>query len=68
MYFTNDISVNGTDKKQFYSSIGMQDFKTGEIVQVRQWAGEFSKKELEDIKEQVQAQFDEINSKLSLFI
>ncbi len=68
MYYIKDISVNGTDKKQFYSSVWMQDFTTGEIVQVRQWAGEFSKKELEDMKDQAQAHIEEINLKLSLFI
>lgn len=66
--YTRDVIVNGIAKKQFYKSIGMQDFKTGEIVQVRQWVGEFSKQELEDYKVQATAQLDELNEKIALFI
>lgn len=56
MYFTQDIiDANGIEKKQFYKSIGMQDFETGEIVQVRQFTGEYSKQELIDLRANVLA-------------
>jgi hypothetical protein len=54
MYFTQDIvDANGIAKKQFYTSIGMQDFTTWEIVQVRQFVGEHSKQELIDLQASV---------------
>ena len=50
-YFTQDIiDANGVEKKQFYKSLGAQDFISGEIVQTRQFVGEFTKQELIDLK------------------
>lgn len=51
LYITKDIvTAEWVTKKQFYSSVGMQDFTTWEIVQIRQFVGEFSKQELIDLR------------------
>lgn len=46
-YFTKDIvTADGVTKKQFYTSLGCEDFTTGEIVQTRQFVGEHTQAEL----------------------
>ena len=53
-YFTKDIvTANGVTKKQFYKSLGCEDFTTGEIVQTRQFVGEHTQAELVAMKEAV---------------
>lgn len=50
-YFTQDIvTAEGVTKKQFYKSIGAQDFTTGEIVQTRQFVGEHTQAELVEMR------------------
>jgi hypothetical protein len=53
-YFTKDIvDANGVTKKQFYKSLGCEDFATGEIVHTRKFVGEHTQAELEAIKANV---------------
>lgn len=67
-YFTQDVTTEeGIEKKQFYISVGMQDFTTGDMVQVRQRDGEYSKDELLTQKDVVEAQLASLNEKIALF-
>lgn len=53
-YFTKDVvTAEGVTKKQFYKSLGCEDFTTGEIVQTRQFVGEHTQAELEAAKASV---------------
>lgn len=68
MFITIDIiAADWVTKKQFYKSIGMQDFTTGDIVPVRQRAGEYSEDELLLVKTELQTQMDEVDAKLTYF-
>lgn len=54
MYFTQDIVTSEwVTKKAFYKSVGAQDFTTWEIVQTRQFVGEYTQDELLSIRQSI---------------
>ena len=66
-FITKDITVDGVDKKQFYNIIGMEGEKEGEMVNVRQRAGEYTKEDMQEMVDQTQLRLDELKEKLATF-
>lgn len=53
-YFTKDIiDANWVTKKQFYKSLGCEDFTTWEIVQTRQFVWEHTQSELLAMRDRI---------------
>ena len=68
MFIGIDVTTpEGVSKKQIYESIGMQDFETWEIVQIRQYIGEFSKADILEQKTRNEWIVTRINDQIALF-